>query len=113
MKGKHVAKPKWSAADRSRHQALRQEFDHCPTQRDLEASGGYEGPIKSGAYFAVNVWLHEMKQTREAAGLTLEAVSKLTGMDQSTLCRLEIGRSQTRPSTLFGAMPMPSAGSLS
>ena len=43
------AKPKWTAADRARHKAIRAEFAHSPNQEDLEASGAYEGPIKSGA----------------------------------------------------------------
>jgi DNA-binding XRE family transcriptional regulator len=89
---KRAAKPKWTAADRARHKAIREEFAHRPTQEDLEASGDYEGPIKSGVYFAVKVVLHELKQAREAAGLTLAAVSKRTGMDQATLSRLENGR---------------------
>jgi DNA-binding XRE family transcriptional regulator len=92
MNAKRAAQPKWTAADRARHQAIRQEFAHCPTQEELEASGAYEGPFKGGAYFAVKVLIHELKQTREAAGLTLAAVSKRTGMDQATLSRLENGR---------------------
>jgi transcriptional regulator with XRE-family HTH domain len=87
-----TAKPKWSAADRARHAAIRQEFAHCPTQEELEATGEYEGPIRSGAYFAVKFVVHELKKAREAADLTLAAVSKLTGMDQATLSRLENGR---------------------
>jgi DNA-binding XRE family transcriptional regulator len=92
MNAKHTAKPKWTAADRARHAAIRAEFEHCPTQEDLEASGAYEGPIKSGAYFAVKVVIQELKKVREAAGLTLAAMSKRTGMDQATLSRLENGR---------------------
>ncbi len=92
MNAKRTAKPKWTAADRARHQAIREEFEHCPTQDELELSGDFEGPIKSGAYFAVKVVVHELKKAREAAGLTLAAVSKRTGMDQATLSRLENGR---------------------
>jgi DNA-binding XRE family transcriptional regulator len=92
MNVKRTAKPKWTAADRARHRAIRQEFEHCPTQEKLEASGEYEGPIKGRAYLAVKVLIHELKKTREAAGLTLAAVSKRTGMDQATLSRLENGR---------------------
>jgi DNA-binding XRE family transcriptional regulator len=92
MNGKAIARPKWTAADRARHKAMRAEFADCPTQEDLEISGAYEGPIKSGAYFAVKVIMHELKKTRQAAGLTLAAVSKLTGMDQATFSRLENGR---------------------
>jgi DNA-binding XRE family transcriptional regulator len=92
MRAKRAAKPKWTAADRARHKAIRQEFAHDPTQEELQASGAYEGPIKSGAYFTVKVLIHELKQAREAAGLTLAVVSQRTGMDQATLSRLENGR---------------------
>jgi DNA-binding XRE family transcriptional regulator len=92
MSSKRTAKPEWTAADRARHKAIRQEFEHCPTQEELEASGAYEGPVKGGAYFAVRVLVHELKEAREAAGLTLAAVAKRAGMDQATLSRLENGR---------------------
>ena len=92
MNAKHVSKPRWTAADRARHKAIRAQVEHGPTQEELEAGGDYEGPIKSGAYFAVKVVVHELKDARLAAGLTLADVSKLTGMDQASLSRLENGR---------------------
>ena len=76
MNVKRAAKPKWTAADRARHNAIRQEFAHCPTQEELEASAAYAGPIKSGAYFTVKVLIHELKKARVAAGLTLAVVSQ-------------------------------------
>jgi len=91
MNGKNVAKPKWTAADRARHKAVREQFAHCPTQEDLQASGDYESPVKSGAYFAVRLVVHELKQARQAAGLTLATVATLTGMGQAALSRLERG----------------------
>jgi DNA-binding XRE family transcriptional regulator len=92
MTGKRDAKPKWTAADHARHKAVRREFEHGPTQEELEASGDYEGPIKAGTYFTVKVLVHELKKAREAAGLTLAAVAKRTGMDQAALSHLENGR---------------------
>ena len=92
MSAKPPAKPKWTAADRARHKAIREENAHGPDQEELEASGDYEGPVKSGAYFAVRVVIHELKKTRKASGLTLATVSKLAGIDQATLSRLESGR---------------------
>jgi DNA-binding XRE family transcriptional regulator len=92
MKAKRAEAPRWTAADRARHQAIREEFQHCPTQEELEAEGSHEGPIKSGAYFQVRVLIQELKAARKTAGLTLAAVSKRTGMDQATLSRLENGR---------------------
>jgi hypothetical protein len=96
MKAKRPVKPKWTAADRLRHKAIRQEFKHCPTQEQLHQSGDYEGPMKGGAYFAVKELIHELKQARLRSRLTLAALSQLTGMDQATLSRLENGR-QSNP----------------
>ena len=92
MKAKRARVPRWTAADRARHKAIRQEFEHCPTQEELQASGTSDGPIKSGAFFDVRILIHGLKKARAAAGLTLAAVSKRTGMDQATLSRLENGR---------------------
>ena len=82
-------KPKWTAADRARHKAIRQEFVDRPTQEELQHDSE---TIKAGSYFAVKQLLHELKQARLAAGLTLADVAKRTGMDQATLSRLETGR---------------------
>ncbi len=91
MKMKQNRTPKWTAADRARHKAIREEFENCPTQEDMEASGQYEGPIKNGAYFNVRVLIHELKQARRTARLTLAEVARLSGMDQASLSRLENG----------------------
>jgi DNA-binding XRE family transcriptional regulator len=92
MTERRNAKRTWTPADRARHKAIREEFAHCPSQEELQASGNYEEPVKGGAYFAVKTVIHELKKSRLAAGLTLEAVAKHTGMDQATLSRLENGR---------------------
>src|SRR6266852_4085977 len=92
MTNKRLQTPKWTPADRARHKSIRQQFLHRPTQEQLQATGDYEGPIKSGAYFLVRVLLHDLKKARQAAGLTLAAVSKRTGIDPATLSRLENGR---------------------
>ncbi|MCI0639699.1 MAG: helix-turn-helix transcriptional regulator [Gemmataceae bacterium] len=92
MNAKRIAKPTWTAADRARHKAIREEFERRLSQEDWQATGASEGSIKSGAYFAVRIVVHELKQARESAGLTLAQVSKRTGMDQATLSRLENGR---------------------
>ena len=92
MKAKRLLPPKWSATDRARHKAIRQEAQQCPTPEQLEAGGDYEGPIKSGAYFKVRILISELKKVRQAAKLTLAAVSKHTGINQASLSRLENGR---------------------
>jgi DNA-binding XRE family transcriptional regulator len=92
MKTKRARAPQWNAAQRARHKAIREEVANDATQEELQASGAYEGPIKSGAYFSVRILVHELRKVREEAGLTLAAVARCTGMDQATLSRLENGR---------------------
>jgi DNA-binding XRE family transcriptional regulator len=90
MTSKSTEKPKLTAADRARHKAVREEFENAPTQETLAEDSA--DSIKLGAYFAVKLLVHELKTARQAAGLTLAAVSKITGMDQATLSRLESGK---------------------
>jgi len=85
-------KPKWTAADRSRHQAIRAQFEDGPSLEDIQGGDDHEPPIKAGAYFAVRRLVRELRKIREAAGMTLAEVSAKTGMDQATLSRLETGR---------------------
>src|SRR5258707_13471092 len=65
---------------------------HPPGMHCNRVKQTFDGPIKSGANFEVRILIHELKKVRQAAGLTLAAVSKQTGMDQATLSRLENGR---------------------
>src|SRR5437870_5141881 len=85
-------KPKKSAADRARHKAIREEFRDCPSQEDLKASGEFEGPIKSGAYFLVRTLVHDLRKARIKGGLTLAGLAKRAGLDQIEINRLEDGR---------------------
>jgi transcriptional regulator with XRE-family HTH domain len=48
--------------------------------------------MKTGAYFSVRVLIHELKQARIAAGLTLATVAERCGIDEATLSRLENGK---------------------
>ena len=90
---KKPAPTRWTAADRARHQAIREKFKDRPTIEELEARGELSGePMKTGAYFAVRVLLHELKQARIAAGLTLATVADRCGIDEATLSRLENGK---------------------
>ena len=92
MTARRAPKSMWTAADRTRHRAIRAEFEQHPSQEELAATGAYEGPIKGGAYFAVRIVVDELKKVRQSRGLTLAQISKRTGMDQATLSRLENGR---------------------
>ena len=93
MTAKRTDKPKWTAAERARHRMIREKFKDRPTLEELEARGELSGePMKNGAYFAVRVLLHELKQARLAAGITLADVADRSGIDETTLSKLENGR---------------------
>lgn len=96
MSVKPAAKVKWSRADRARHQAIREEFAHRPNQEELHQTGDFQGSIKSGAYFAVQSLVRDLKHIRTASRLTLADVANLTGIDEADLDLLETGR-QSNP----------------
>lgn len=82
----------WTDEDRARHQAIREMFrDWHPSPEELIASGeGVKFDIH-GEYRQLRPFLEELKQAREAAGLTLADVSSRCGIDQPALSRLENG----------------------
>jgi DNA-binding XRE family transcriptional regulator len=91
------ARPKvqWTAADRARHQAIREKFlDWHPSPEELIASGEGANFALHGEYRQLRPLLEELKQAREAAGLTLAEVSRRCGIDQPALSRLENGHSK-------------------
>src|SRR5579871_3945771 len=82
----------WTPEDRARHQAIREKLQkERPTMEQLLASGEYVGPIPLGVYFELRVALHDLKQAREAAGLSLADVAERSGIDKAALSRLENG----------------------
>jgi DNA-binding XRE family transcriptional regulator len=82
----------WTPEDRARHKAIRERFQkERPTMEQLLASGEYVGPIPLGVYFELRVALHELKKTRESAGLSLADVAERSGIDKAALSRLENG----------------------
>jgi DNA-binding XRE family transcriptional regulator len=91
------ARPKveWTAADRARHQAIREKFlDWHPSPEELIASGEGANFALHGEYRQLRPLLEELKRAREAAGLTLAEVARRCGIDQPALSRLENGHSK-------------------
>jgi DNA-binding XRE family transcriptional regulator len=85
-------KPKFTAADRARHKAVREKFDReRPTLKELVASGEYSGPLPHAVYLELRVALAALKKAREAAGLSLADVAERSGIDRAALSRLENG----------------------
>jgi DNA-binding XRE family transcriptional regulator len=86
------AKVQLTAADRARHQAIRDMFrDWHPSPEELIASGEGANFDLHGEYGQLRPFVEEIKQARAAAGLTLAEVSRRCGIDQPALSRLENG----------------------
>jgi DNA-binding XRE family transcriptional regulator len=81
--------------DRARHKAVREMFqDWQPSPEELIASGEAVHFNLSGEYRALRPFLEELRQVREAAGLTLADISARCGIDQPALSRLENGHNK-------------------
>jgi DNA-binding XRE family transcriptional regulator len=74
-------------ADRERFQRERPGLD------DLIASGEYEGPYRQSDILELLELLAGLREARSRAGLTLDQVSALSGIDKAALSRLENGKS--------------------
>jgi hypothetical protein len=91
------ARPKvrWTAADRARHQGIREKFrDWHPLPEELIASGEGANFDLHGEYRQLRPLLEGLRRAREAAGLTLAEVSRRCGIDQPALSRLENGHNK-------------------
>jgi DNA-binding XRE family transcriptional regulator len=86
---------RWTAADRARHQAIREKFRNWhPSPEELIASGEGANFDLHGEYRPLRPLLEGLRQAREAAGLTLAEVSRRCGIDQPALSRLENGHNK-------------------
>ncbi len=85
----------WTAEDLTRHRAIRDMLrDWHPSPEELIASGEAANFDLHGEYRELAPFVEEMKQAREAAGLTLTEVSRRCGIDQPALSRLENGHNK-------------------
>jgi hypothetical protein len=85
----------WTAADRARHQAIREKFrDWHPSPEELIASGEGANYDLHGEYRQLRPLLEGLRRARKAAGLTLAEVSRRCGIDQPALSRLENGHTK-------------------
>jgi transcriptional regulator with XRE-family HTH domain len=82
------------AAARQRAQATRGKLAHKPTPSELLAP--QERADAAPFYLVLRQYIRQLKEAREAAGLTLADVSARTGMAVEYLSRLETG-AQTNP----------------
>jgi len=82
------------AAARKRAERTRQQLQHKPSPADLLTHQELADAVPF--YFVLRAYIQELKQAREAAGLTLADVSQRTAIAVESLSRLETG-AQTNP----------------
>ena len=91
------------AAARQRAEQTRQQLEHKPgpaeilTQQEIADAAPF--------YLVLRNYIRELKEAREAAGLTLADVSARSGMAVESLSRLETGARPTRHGRHWGRMP--------
>ncbi|HVC96110.1 MAG TPA: helix-turn-helix domain-containing protein [Pirellulales bacterium] len=92
MKNQTDRKVNWTAEDRARHKAIREQFkDWRPTPEDLDASGDYDGPFPLGIFVEMRQVVCGLKHARQTLGLSLGDLAERSGIDKSSLSRLESG----------------------
>jgi DNA-binding XRE family transcriptional regulator len=85
----------WTPEQKAAHKAIREAFrDWHPGPEELIASGEAARLGLNVIYSPARQLLDELKQARQAAGLTLAEVSARCGIDQPALSRLENGHNQ-------------------
>jgi transcriptional regulator with XRE-family HTH domain len=82
------------AAARRRAERTRQQLTHKPPPSEILAP--QELADAAPFYFVLRRYIQQLKEAREAAGLTLADISARTGMAVESLSRLETG-AQTNP----------------
>ena len=94
MSGKHIQKKtEWTAADRERRRKARELFKDKPTIEQLVARGELSGnTVPLGLYVQIQQLLHDLRQARASAGLSLGDLAERTGMDKAVLSKLENGQ---------------------
>lgn len=94
MKGKRVQKKtEWTAEDRERRCKVRELFKDRPTIDQLVASGELSGnTVPMGLYLEIQQLLHDLKKSRQSAGLSLADIAERTGMDKAVVSKLENGQ---------------------
>jgi DNA-binding XRE family transcriptional regulator len=81
-----------TAKRRETEHGVRRRFqEHRPTLEKLVASGEYTEPVSQGEYLEFASAVRHLRSARKAAGLSLDAAARRTGIDKAALSRLENG----------------------
>jgi DNA-binding phage protein len=83
---KKIAK---SPEEIARIQALREKYKSRPAPEELLASGEYTAPVPLGVYLKIKHLMHQLKQARSKAKLSLADLAQRTAIDRGYLSKLE------------------------
>jgi DNA-binding XRE family transcriptional regulator len=79
--------------EKARLAAIREKFQReRPSLETLVATGEYEAGLPGPTFWAVMGLAKRLREEREKAGLSLEAVAEKAGIDKGALSRLETGK---------------------
>ena len=77
--------PKHTAEDKARHKAIRDKLKGHPTPVELVASGEYEPPVPHGLVLDTMRLLGQLRETRQATGMSLAALAKACASGSSRI----------------------------
>jgi len=78
--------------DQERLRKIRESFQaNKPSLEELQQSGDYSSPLPQETYLAIKAVAKLLKEARESKGMTLADAEQITGMNRSTISRLERG----------------------
>src|SRR4051794_156938 len=83
---KKIAK---SPEDIARIRALSDKYKNRPTPKELLASGEYTAPMPLGVYLRIKQLMHQLKEARAEAKLSLADLAQRTAIDRGYLSKLE------------------------
>ncbi len=78
-----------SPGELARIQALREKYKNRPTPLELLASGEYTAPVPLGVYLKIKQLMHQLKEARAKAMLSLADLAERTKIDRGYLSKLE------------------------
>ena len=76
-------------AELARIQTLRDKYKNRPTPQELLANGGYAAPVPLGVYLKIKQLMHQLKEARAKAKLSLADLAARTAIDRGYLSKLE------------------------
>ena len=87
--GRVPGKAAKSSGELARIQALREKYKNRPTPQELLASGEYSEPVPLGVYLKIKQLMHQLKEARAKAKLSLADLAQRTEIDRGYLSKLE------------------------